>query len=74
MVHLNITMPEDIVKDLKHIRNKSRFIAQLLRERFEHQKKEKLEKLLREEYRQAAKEDKRINQEWEQATLDSWPE
>lgn len=74
MVHLNITMPEDVVKELKHVRNKSWFIAHLLREKFEQEKKERLGKMLRQAYQQSALEDKHVNKEWERATLEGWPE
>ena len=74
MVHLNITMPEDVAEELKHIRNKSQFIAHLLKEKFEQEKKEKLGKMLRQAYQQSAMEDKRVNKEWEDAALEGWPE
>ena len=70
MVRLNITMPEDLVQQLKHIRNKSKFIAQALREKFQRDKKKELENLLIEGYQKSTEEDKIINKEWEAITLE----
>lgn len=70
MVRLNITIPEDLVKELNHIRNKSRFISEALREKFTRQKKQKLESILIEGYQRVAQEDRKVNQEWESASLD----
>ena len=39
MVRLNIIIPEDVGRDLKRVKNKSRFIAQTLRDRFKQEKK-----------------------------------
>lgn len=72
MVRLNITMPMDLVKQLKHIRNKSQFIAEALREKFQMQKKKKLKELLIEGYQQSSSEDKKINRDWESALNDGW--
>ena len=68
MVRLNITIPEEIGKELKQIRNKSQYIAQAIREKLKREQKEKLEQELIEGYKANYKEDKKINQEWE-ATL-----
>ena len=69
MVRLNITMPDDLAKQLTHVRNKSGFIAQALREKLQKEKKEKLEHLLIEGYKESREEDVGINREWEQRTL-----
>ncbi len=68
MVRLNITMPDDLGKELRHVRNKSGFIAEALREKLNRDKKRKLESLLIEGYRKSAQDDKVINQEWDAAS------
>ncbi len=68
MIRLNITLPEELYKELKPIPNKSRFIAETLRDRLERQKKEKLDKLLIEGYKATKEEDKKLNEEWENIT------
>jgi len=73
MVRLNITMPEDLAGELDRISNKSRFIAQALREKLEREKKKKLERLLIEGYQKVAAEDQKVNDEWEKGALeDGW--
>jgi len=72
MKRLNITLPEDISCEIEDIPNKSRFIAEALREKLERIKKEKLERLLIEGYKAASQEDKEINEEWERITLEGW--
>lgn len=69
MVRLNITLPEDIVKRLKKVRNKSRFIAQVLRKNFQNEERARLQNRLVEEYKSSSQEDQQINQEWEDSTL-----
>ena len=70
MVRLNITIPEDLVKQLRQIRNKSGFIAQAIREKFEREKKEKLRKVLVEGYQKMTSEDALLNPDWERASLE----
>ena len=72
MKRLNITIPEDLSKQLEPIRNKSRFISEVLKEKFEIEKKRELDKLLVEGYQFTKKEDKKINKEWEEITLEGW--
>jgi metal-responsive CopG/Arc/MetJ family transcriptional regulator len=69
---LNITLPEKIAQEIKHIPNKSVFIAEAVKEKLERINKEKLDKLLIEGYKATRKEDKEINQEWEKITLEGW--
>lgn len=70
MVRLNITMPDDLAKELEKVKNKSSLIAQALREKFQREKRTKLEQSLIEGYQSLAKEDKIVNQEWERITLE----
>jgi len=72
MKRLNITLPNDVACEIKNIPNKSRFIAEALREKLERIKRVKLEQLLTEGYKATNQEDREINEEWEKATLEEW--
>lgn len=72
MVRLNITLPDDLGKELKKVSNKSRFISQVLREKLEKERKQRLDKLLIEGYQHIREEDKILNKEWSIATLKEW--
>ena len=69
MIRMNITVPEELVRELKHIKNKSHFIAEAVRESFKTLKWKRLEALMIEGYKETANDDKKINEEWEQHTL-----
>jgi metal-responsive CopG/Arc/MetJ family transcriptional regulator len=68
MVRINITLDEELYKELKGIKNKSEFIRSAVREKLEAIKKENLRKLLEEGYR---KEGKNL-MEWETTVADGW--
>ncbi len=70
MVRLNITMPEDLDQRLRRVKNKSRFIALAVREKFQKEEKAKLQALMIEGYKAMAAEDQDINQEWEETMLE----
>lgn len=70
MIRMNITMPESVVEQLGSVKNKSRFIAEAVKEKFNQMQKKKLEQLLMEGYKATAKEGAKINKEWEKATLE----
>lgn len=72
MRRLNITLPDEIVKELRHFSNRSRFIAEALKERLERIKKEELDKLLVEGYMVSGEEDRTIAKDWEEITLEGW--
>ena len=72
MAHLNITLPDDIVKRLAVIPNKSRFIAKVLKEKFERERRNEVERLMIEGYTATNLEDRNVNAEWEKATLEKW--
>ncbi|OGX42482.1 MAG: hypothetical protein A3G91_02530 [Omnitrophica WOR_2 bacterium RIFCSPLOWO2_12_FULL_50_9] len=72
MIRLNITIPEDVAEQLHHIRNKSQFISRALKEKFDREKTQKLEKALIEGYKETASEDRRTAGEWDNATLEGW--
>lgn len=72
MIRLNITLSNEIAMDLADKRNKSRFIAEALKEKFEREKRRKMEHLMAEGYKTTCYEDKKINAEWEKASLEKW--
>lgn len=72
MRRLNITLPEQIAREIKDVPNKSRFIAEALKEKLKKMKKEKLDKLLIEGYKVTKEEDKKVDEEWEKITLEGW--
>lgn len=72
MKRLNITIPKKIYQEIKEIPNKSSFISEAIIEKIDKIKKEKLDKLLIEGYQATSKEDKEINEEWENITLEGW--
>ena len=74
MKRLNITLPERVAEAIATYENKSRFIADAIIEKIEKDKKEKLDALLVEGYKSECSADKKVNKEWEAATLEGWPE
>ena len=72
MVRLNITLPEDIARRLRSKPNKSQFIAEVLRERFEQEERERLKRLLIEGYRQRAREVEEIEKDWGPIEVEDW--
>lgn len=73
MVRMNITIPDDVAKELGHLKNKSRFIAEAVRDRFRREQKRRREALLIEGYKKMADEDKNIGEEWDKEALaDGW--
>lgn len=71
-VRLNITLPEEVVKELNTIQNKSNFIAETLREKINELKMKKIDELLVIGYKETCKEDKEINEDWESVSLEDW--
>ena len=69
---LNITIPEDIAKKLNKISNKSKFIAEAVKEKLEKLEMQQLEKILAEGYEAVKEEDKKVNDDWEKITLEGW--
>lgn len=72
MKRLNITLPEEVTQDLETIPNKSRFIADAVKEKLERERKRRLNELLIEGYKATKEEDKKLNEEWEEITLEGW--
>ena len=74
MKRLNITLPEKVAEALEAYENKSRFISEAVIEKIINDKKVETDSLLIEGYKNENKENKKINTEWENATIESWPE
>jgi metal-responsive CopG/Arc/MetJ family transcriptional regulator len=72
MIRLNITLPEEIIKLLEEKKNKSRYIAEALKEKIEREEREKIEKLMKEGYSATAREDKELADEWEKTDIEEW--
>ena len=73
MKRLNITLPERVAEAIESYHNKSKFISEAIVEKIQKDKKQKLETLLIEGYKSELREDKKINKDWEAATLEGWP-
>ncbi|CAG0991679.1 hypothetical protein METP3_02692 [Methanosarcinales archaeon] len=69
-VRMNITLPLEIAEILKNVKNKSGFIAEAVRERFEREEKDNLIKELSEGYKVRKKEDTEISLEWDTTSGD----
>lgn len=72
MARLNITLPDEIARQLANKRNKSRFIAVALEEKIEREKKKIIESLLLEGYKATSKEDEKLRDNWEKAGIEGW--
>lgn len=74
-VRLNVTLPEDLVRELDEFvgpRKKSRFIAETLRKRIDKMRSEQLQKQLEEGYKARRAESLAIAEEFEPADLEGW--
>jgi metal-responsive CopG/Arc/MetJ family transcriptional regulator len=69
---LNITIPEDIARRFDKIPNKSKFIAEAIKEKLDELEAQKLKELLTEGYKAVKEEDKIVSEEWENVTLEGW--
>ncbi|MBN1294841.1 MAG: hypothetical protein JXB48_23595 [Candidatus Latescibacteria bacterium] len=72
MTRLNITLPDDIAEEIAHVRNKSRFIAEALKEKIEREKKGKIENLMWDGYKATSEEDAGLQDDWESTGLEKW--
>lgn len=72
MKRVNITLPDEVIREMKDLPNKSRFIAEALKEKLERIEREKLDRLLVEGYKATKEEEKKIDKEWEKITLEGW--
>ena len=76
-VRLNVTLPEELARKLDNLagsRNKSRFIAETLRQRIEEIQNEQLQMLLEEGYKSARQESINLAKEFEFVDLEGWDE
>ena len=64
-MRFNITLPKEIGLKLKASKNRSRVVAESLRETFDHETHRRLELLLKEGHKATAKEDLELNNEFE---------
>jgi hypothetical protein len=64
-IRINITVPIDIGRHLKGIKNVSAFISEALKEKFQRQEEEKKRKELEAAYRASAEEEKDLSKDWE---------
>ena len=72
MIRLNITLPVDLIEQIRKEKNKSRFIAEALREKINRDKRKETERLMKEGYSASSREDKKLTSEWEKADLEEW--
>lgn len=64
-MRFNITLPKEIGIKLKASKNRSRLVAESLRETFSNEEQRRLELLLEEGYKATASEDLELNKEFE---------
>ena len=77
MVRMNITIPEDLARQLDQLvdsRKKSRFITETLKERVKKIEKDKLQKMLEEGYKRRKEESISISRDFESIDLEGWDE
>jgi CopG family transcriptional regulator / antitoxin EndoAI len=76
-VRMNITLPEPLAKELEEIagqRNRSEFIAEALELKIREIRRQRLNKLLVEGYRENRQKAAAISKEFEEADLEGWGE
>ena len=76
-VRLNITLPEDLARQLEKAagsRNKSSFIAEALKQRIKEMQEEELNKILEEGYKERKQESLSITKEFEPVDVEGWDE
>jgi metal-responsive CopG/Arc/MetJ family transcriptional regulator len=77
VVRLNVTLPDDLARKLDEIvktKEKSRFIAETLRQRIEKIQHEELQKALEEGYKARREESHFIAKDFEAIDLEGWDE
>ena len=72
MARLNITLPDEIAKKIANKHNKSRFIAEALKEKIEREKRKRIEHFMLEGYNATSKEDAKLQADWEKAGIEGW--
>ncbi len=74
MKRLNITIPEKVAEAIEVYENKSKFISEAIIEKIKKEAREKLNQQLIEGYKHQYNLDQKTNSEWEEATLEGWPD
>ena len=72
---VNFTFPEEVIASLKAYvrpRGRSAFVAEAVRAKLRQMEQEQLQQALIEGYRERLDEDRSVNRQWEQATLEGW--
>ncbi len=72
MIRLNITLADDIAKELANKHNKSRFITEALKEKLERERRKRIGSLLLEGYKVTYKEDIGLQADWENIEIEGW--
>ncbi len=72
MASLNITLPDDIAKEIANKQDKSRFIAEVLKEKIERENQLQIEALLFEGYKATSNEDMALDADWDEAGIEGW--
>jgi len=70
MIRMNITIPDDVVKKLGKVKNKSRYIAEAVREKMHQDEMKKLKDELIEGYKTCREEDREVMNDWDATTGD----
>jgi metal-responsive CopG/Arc/MetJ family transcriptional regulator len=76
-VRLNITLPKNLALSLNEVtgsRERSRFIAEAIKQRIDQIQKEELDKILEEGYKATANENRIIIKAFEAVDLEGWDE
>lgn len=72
MARLNITLPDELAREIADKHNKSRFIAEALKEKIEREKQKRIEHFLREGYEATSEEDTKLQVDWENSGIEGW--
>jgi len=70
-LRLNITVPLELGRELKKLKNVSGFIAEAVREKLSRKRQVSHRKVLAKAYRQSAVQESRLNKEWDATIQDS---
>ena len=74
-VRLNITLPADLAKKLKHItasRKQSKFVAEAVEQKIKELKQKQMEKVLVDGYKATRKEGIAITKDFDSVDLEGW--
>jgi metal-responsive CopG/Arc/MetJ family transcriptional regulator len=74
-VRLNITLPAELAKELKHItasRKQSKFVAEAVEQKIKELKQKQMEKVLVDGYKATRKEGVAITKDFDSVDLEGW--